>query len=80
MPAWAETAPTSEPAVSAAVDAVLGRWIAHGFAISIALVRVCSTMNTHPITLGQGTYRLRRQRQLEPTDTGFYEQYGVLED
>jgi len=43
-------------------------------------VRVCSTMNTHPITLGQGTYRLRRQRQLEPTDTGFYEQYGVLED
>jgi hypothetical protein len=33
-----------------------------------------------PITLGRGTYRLRRQRQLEPTDTGFYEQYGVLED
>jgi hypothetical protein len=33
-----------------------------------------------PITLTRGTYRLRRQRQLEPTDTGFYEQYGVLED
>jgi hypothetical protein len=33
-----------------------------------------------PITLERGTYRLRRQRQLEPTDTGFYEQYGVLED
>jgi hypothetical protein len=33
-----------------------------------------------PITLRRGTYRLRRQRQLEPTDTGFYEQYGVLED
>jgi hypothetical protein len=33
-----------------------------------------------PITLTRGSYRLRRQRQLEPTDTGFYEQYGVLED
>ena len=33
-----------------------------------------------PITLTRGSYRLRRQRQLEPADTGFYEQYGVLED
>jgi hypothetical protein len=33
-----------------------------------------------PIALRRGTYRLRRQRQLEPTDTGLYEQYGVLED
>ena len=33
-----------------------------------------------PIVLAQGTYRIRRQRQLEPTDTGFYEQYGALED
>jgi len=33
-----------------------------------------------PITLTRGSYRLRRQRQLEPTDTGFSEQYGVLED
>jgi len=33
-----------------------------------------------PIPLAQGTYRIRRQRQLEPTETGFLEQYGVLED
>jgi hypothetical protein len=33
-----------------------------------------------PIALVQGTYRIRRQRQLEPTDTGFHEQYGVVED
>ena len=33
-----------------------------------------------PITLTRGSYRLRRQRQLEPADTGFYDQYGVLED
>jgi hypothetical protein len=33
-----------------------------------------------PIPLAQGTYRIRRQRQLEPTDTGFYEEYGALED
>jgi hypothetical protein len=33
-----------------------------------------------PITLTRGSYLVRRQRQLEPTDTGFYEQYGVLED
>jgi hypothetical protein len=33
-----------------------------------------------PIALAEGTYRIRRQRQLEPTDTGFFEQYGMLED
>jgi hypothetical protein len=33
-----------------------------------------------PIELPQGTYRIRRQRQLEPTDVDFHEQYGVLED
>jgi hypothetical protein len=33
-----------------------------------------------PIPLAQGTYRIRRQRQLEPTDAGLYEEYGVLED
>src|SRR5262245_16577914 len=33
-----------------------------------------------PIPLAQGTYRIRRQRQLGPTDTDFQEQYSVLED
>lgn len=32
------------------------------------------------IALDQGTYRVRRQRQLEPTDIGFQEQYGALQD
>jgi hypothetical protein len=33
-----------------------------------------------PITLEKGTYRVRRQRQLEPTDTGFNEGFGILRD
>ena len=33
-----------------------------------------------PITLEQGTYRVRRQRQLEPTDIGIHEHFGALED
>jgi hypothetical protein len=33
-----------------------------------------------PIALAQGTYRVRRQRQLDPSDTGFHEQYDALGD
>jgi hypothetical protein len=33
-----------------------------------------------PIALEQGTYRVRRQRQLEPTDTGFHEDFSTLGD
>jgi hypothetical protein len=33
-----------------------------------------------PIMLEKGTYRIRRQRQLEPTDVGLHERFGVLED
>jgi len=33
-----------------------------------------------PITLPQGTYLVRRQRQLEPTDIGFGERFSALED
>jgi hypothetical protein len=33
-----------------------------------------------PITLEKGTYRVRRQRQLEPTDVGLHEGFGVIED
>ena len=33
-----------------------------------------------PIELEQGTYRIRRQRQLEPTDIDDQEDFGVVED
>jgi hypothetical protein len=33
-----------------------------------------------PITLEQGTYRVRRQRQLEPTDIGIHDDFGTLDD
>ena len=33
-----------------------------------------------PITLEQGSYRVRRQRQLEPTDIGIHEHFSALED
>jgi hypothetical protein len=33
-----------------------------------------------PIILERGTYRVRRQRQLEPTDIGSHEHFSRLED
>lgn len=33
-----------------------------------------------PITLPQGTYRVRRQRHLEPTDIGIHEHFATRED
>jgi hypothetical protein len=33
-----------------------------------------------PIALEQGTYRVRRQRQLEPTDVGIHEEFDTLGD
>ena len=33
-----------------------------------------------PITLAQGTYRVRRQRHLEPADIGIHEHFGTRED
>jgi hypothetical protein len=32
------------------------------------------------ITLPQGTYRVRRQRHLDPTDIGIHEHFSSLED
>jgi len=32
------------------------------------------------LTLNPGVYRVRRQRQLEPTDTGFFEDTGIVGD
>jgi hypothetical protein len=33
-----------------------------------------------PITLERGSYRVRRQRQLEPTDIGIHEHFSTVED
>ena len=33
-----------------------------------------------PIELARGTYRVRRQRQLEPTDAGFDGRFAAVED
>jgi len=33
-----------------------------------------------PIMLPQGTYRVRRQRHLEPTDVGIHEHFATRED
>jgi hypothetical protein len=33
-----------------------------------------------PILLDKGTYRVRRQRQLEPTDIGIHEHFSMLGD
>ena len=33
-----------------------------------------------PIILESGTYCVRRQRQLEPTDVGFQADFGIVED
>ena len=33
-----------------------------------------------PITLDKGTYLVRRQRQLEPTNVGMHELFGIRED
>jgi hypothetical protein len=33
-----------------------------------------------PITLPRGTYRVRRQRHLEPTDIGIHEHFNTRED
>jgi hypothetical protein len=33
-----------------------------------------------PIVLDKGTYRIRRQRQPEPTDVGIHERFGIIED
>ena len=52
-------------------------------AFSLVLGRLSARMEHEehaPITLEQGTYCVRRQRQLEPTDTGFHEDFSTLGD
>jgi len=65
-------------------DDALAREIPAGLYVAHVQVKGPSARLEHeehaPIALQQGTYRIRRQRQLEPTDTGFHEQFGILED
>jgi len=65
-------------------DDALAREIPSG--LYVAHVRVDSSAarlehDEHAaITLPRGTYRVRRQRQLEPTDVGIHEHFSALED
>jgi hypothetical protein len=65
-------------------DDALARDIPPGLYVGHLQVSSVSARLEHeehaPILLAQGTYRIRRQRQLEPTDTGYFEEYGALED
>ena len=65
-------------------DEALARDVPAGLYVGHLKVDSASARLEHeehaPIALARGTYRIRRQRQLEPVDTGFYEQYGALED
>jgi hypothetical protein len=65
-------------------DDALAREVPHGLYVGHLQVASTSARLEHeehaPIALEQGTYRVRRQRQLEPTDVGLHEQYGTLQD
>jgi hypothetical protein len=65
-------------------DDALAREVPAG--LYVGHLRVCSPTarlehEEHAsIVLEKGTYRVHRQRQLEPTDVGFREQHSTLED
>jgi hypothetical protein len=65
-------------------DDALAREIPAGLYVAHVQVKSPAARLEHeehaPITLEQGTYRVRRQRQLEPTDTGFHEDFSTLGD
>jgi hypothetical protein len=65
-------------------DEALAREIPAGLYVAHVRVEGPAARLVHeehaPIALGQGTYRVRRQRQLEPTDTGFHEDFNTLGD
>ena len=65
-------------------DDALAREIPAGLYVAHVQVKGPAARLEHeehaPITLEQGTYRVRRQRQLEPTDTGFHEDFSTLGD
>jgi hypothetical protein len=65
-------------------DDAIARDIPRELYVAHVTVRSPSARLVHeehaPITLDKGTYRVRRQRQLEPTDVGMYELFGIRED
>jgi hypothetical protein len=65
-------------------DDVLAREIPPGLYVGHVQVEGPSALLEHEehasIGLPHGTYRIRRQRQLEPTDIGIYEYINALED
>jgi hypothetical protein len=65
-------------------DDALAREIPSGLYVAHLQVKGAEARLEHeehgPIALERGTYRVRRQRQLEPTDTGFHEDFSTLGD
>lgn len=65
-------------------DDALAREIPSGLYLAHVKVRGHTARLEHeehaPIMLDKGTYRIRRQRQLEPTDIGIHEHFSTLED
>jgi hypothetical protein len=65
-------------------DDALAREIPAGLYVAHVQVKGPAARLEHeehaPIALERGTYRVRRQRQLEPTNVGIHEEFGALED
>lgn len=65
-------------------DDALAREIPSGLYVAHLRVDAPSARLEHeehaPITLPRGTYRIRRQRHLEPTDSGIHEDFTSRED
>jgi hypothetical protein len=65
-------------------DDALARDVPSGLYVAHVEVRSPTGRLEHeehaPITLERGTYRVRRQRQLEPTDIGIHEHFSTLDD
>jgi hypothetical protein len=65
-------------------DDAIARDIPSGLYIAHVTVRSPTARLVHeehaPITLDKGTYLVRRQRHLEPTDVGMHEMFGIRGD
>jgi hypothetical protein len=65
-------------------DDALARDIPDGLYVGHLQVQRPAARLTHeehaPLALEEGTYRLRRQRQLDPADVGIFEHFGRIED
>jgi hypothetical protein len=65
-------------------DDALARGIPTGLYVAHVQVKGPAARLEHeehaPIALERGTYRVRRQRQLEPTNVGIHEEFSTLGD